>query len=228
MKRDFGDLLSGAWTEYKANFKTFFMIIFLLSIIPAIILFFVQPDLTIVKQDPLVIFSLPYIIVMIISIILSLIMGVSLIYFVINNKKGEMSYGGAIKGGLSYFWKYLGLVIVMMVFLGLLFLLLIVPGIIFMVFWIFAFYVLIAEDKGIMGSLSRSKEIVKGRWWRVFGYSILFFLVLAVISLVVLIPTWIIGGGLLSTIIAQIGTIIITPLSALFYKNFYYDLAGKK
>ena len=98
---------------------------------------------------------------MIVSIVLGLIMGASLIYFVINNKKGEMNYVGALKGGLSYFWKYLGLTIVMMIFLGLLFLLLIVPGIIFMIYWIFAFYVLIAENKGIMGSLSRSKEIVR-------------------------------------------------------------------
>ena len=227
-KKTFGDLLGGAWNEYKANFGTLFVIVLLLSVIPAIVLSFYQPTQEAIEADPMVAFSAPFLIILLVIIILGVIMGASLIYLAVNNKKGKMGFGEAVKGGLGYFWKYLGLSIVMMFFLMLLFLLLVIPGIIFMIYWLFAFYVLVAEDKGIMASLSRSKELVKGRWWGVFGYSLLFFLIIIGISFAFSIPSGILGVGLASTIIMQIATIIITPLSVLFYKNFYKDLAGKK
>ena len=139
-----------------------------------------------------------------------------------------MTYKESIKGGLNYFWKYLGLSIVLIIFLFLLFLLLIIPGIIFLIYWLFAPYVLIAENKKIMESLKRSKEIVKGRWWHVFGYFLLFSIILGIILFILTIPNFFLSSGILKLIINQVYTLISVPLSLLFFRNFYYDLIKNK
>ncbi len=67
-------------------------------------------------------------------------------------------------------------------------------------------YVLIRENVGIFESMRRSKLIVKGRWWRVFGYFILFSLITIAISFAFLIPNLIIDVAL-RTSFPQITTI---------------------
>ncbi len=219
IKKDFGDLLTDAWDEYKKNFKTFFIIILLLSVIPAIIIQLIT------NASPNAGF-----IVSIFVILLSILMGASLIFMVFSKKK--LDYKQAIKGGASYFWKYLGLSIIMAIFLAILFILLIIPGIIFWVSWIFAAYILIAEKKPIMASLKSSRYLVRGRWWRVFGYSILFAIIVIIILIVFQIPAAITLSPLIQMIGTQIALIIVVPLATLFYRNFYQELvkhpAGKK
>ena len=107
---------------------------------------------------------------------LSLFIGSSLISASI--KKDNYSYKELINSGKNSYFRYIGFFIVSWVFLTGLFLLLIIPGIIFMIYWSFGVYVLFDEKKGIVDSLKRSKEIVKGKWWRVFGYFILILLIL--------------------------------------------------
>lgn len=51
-----------------------------------------------------------------------------------------------------------------------LFLLLIVPGVIFAVYWTFTPMVVLFRDKTGLDAMRESKAIVKGSWWRVFGY----------------------------------------------------------
>ncbi len=49
-----------------------------------------------------------------------------------------------------------------------------------MIFWIFASYIFIGENKGILESLKISHQIVKGKWWKVFGWTLLFVLILSI------------------------------------------------
>jgi hypothetical protein len=49
--------------------------------------------------------------------------------------------------------------------------------------WTFSFYILVAENKRVMGSLKSSKELVSGRWWRTFGCLLLFLLIISGISI---------------------------------------------
>ena len=135
-----------------------------------------------------------------------------------------------------------------MIFLGFLFLLLIIPGIIFAIYWIFAAYVFFGEKKGILYSLRKSMEIVKGRWWRVFGYSILMILIMVGINIaasLITLPTTIIylinltmgqeiSSGLfilnsiLEVIAGFVGNLISIPLFVLFFKNLYLDMKKSK
>lgn len=99
------------------------------------------------------------------------------------------------------------------------FLLLIVPGFIFAVWFLFAAYILIAE--GVKGSaaLSKSRELVRGRWWSIFGRMILLGLVAGGIGFIIaLIP---IVGQL-------IVNLLITPFSIVFLYLLYEDLKRVK
>ena len=185
----------------------------------------------------------------IVLFILSFLMSLTFYYFSIY-KKGKMNLKQAVNGGLNYFWAFLGLGIVVSLALLGLFILLIIPGIIFMIYWIFSGFVLMKEKTGIIDSMKRSKAIVKGNWWKVFGFFLLFCLIVIGISIVFSIPAKILdftitGGAsilpietfnLTSYIISQTinyifsvaSSIIIVPLSILFFKNFYLDMKSRK
>ena len=85
--------------------------------------------------------------------------------------------------------------------------LLIIPGVIFAVWFALAMYILILENKGIMESLSKSKELVKGHFWTVFGYNLFFGIVMLIIS------------GFLQMVVPFIGSLIVMVFSA-FYSLF--------
>ena len=159
-------------------------------------------------------------------------------------KKDKFKFRDLVKFGSSSYLKYISLSLVSLIFLFGLFLLFIIPGIIFSIYWIFGIYVLLDEKKGILKSLKRSREIVRGRWWRVFGYLLLVILILMVIlsifSLIQL-PTQIIykvkisngdpislgfyiTNALLSWISDFLYMLISIPFFILFLKNFYFDL----
>ena len=256
-KMRFGEIFSLSWKEYKKNFKVFATILILLSFIPAIITYIISIPFTLeylklgaqpTFSEILAIYlSSKYLLVFIfgiISFILGLWMSASLIYNSLYRKK-EMSVKETLAGGRKYFWKFFGFSIVYFIFLALLFLLLIIPGIIFLVFWIFASYIFIGENKGILESLKISKKIVKGRWWSTFGFLLLFGLIAIGISIVFSIvpgiisiviglayltspssipPPTVITINFISQIFSLLANLITTPLGILFFKNFYLDM----
>jgi hypothetical protein len=246
MGKDFGELLSESLKEYRSNFKTILVIILLLAVLPGFIQFLLGlgiPNLeTLPPEQAVEIFSNPFfygiVVVGLIAIVLGIFMSLSLISLGFNSKK-KLSFGQSFSKGSKFFWKYLLLIIMMTIFLIPLFLLLIIPGIIFMTYWAFAMYVLVDQGKGVFGSLGESMNIVKGRWWRVLGYSILVLLLYFVVALAIGIPFGIIGAifaftgttaisEFMGTLAEWVITLIVSPISILFYKNFYLELKGSK
>ena len=66
--------------------------------------------------------------------------------------------------------------------------LLIIPGIIISVRWIFFSYVYIAEGKSLSGSFSRSSQLVKNNWWRIFGFFLVIYIVAMIIGSLLSLP----------------------------------------
>ncbi len=264
---EFGDILAESWKEYKANFKVFLVIFLLLAVIPSLIVYSANIPLSLeflkLGKNPdfseliKVIFSFRYLFLVAffgaIAFLFSLLMHASLIYNSVCRKKGKrMEVNETLRGGAKYFWKYLLFSIVFFIFLGGLFLLFIIPGIIFLVYWLFAPYVLIKENKGIIESLRTSYCLIKGKWWRTFGYSLLFIIIIALISvafsiaaglikllffinsiltlgfvegfkLLAVSPVYLVFGGLIDNVFGLLSNLVTIPLSILFFKNFYLD-----
>lgn len=82
---------------------------------------------------------------------------------------------------LDLLWSY----IIYGVLIVLLFILLIVPGIIFMVYWYFFVYIVLDQNLKGLAALKKSKEMIKGRWWKTFAIVLIAVLISAVISSIV-------------------------------------------
>ena len=285
MGKDFGNLLSESWNEYKKNFKLIFRSYIWFYIIPGVIfllfgiMFFSSAgsefnsyvfgnsmfnndkggfnfdndgfDFNIGKMKldttkntlpnfkidgslyPLV--GIGFVILLVMCI-LNYMLYLSLFYLSFNQKK-NLTTKDIIKGGLKYFWLFIGLFVLIVLALIPLFILLIIPGIAFMVYWVFSPFVLFGENQRIVESMKKSFHLVRYKWWRTFGYVLLFGLIVIgyyfLVGLMISIFTLPIRGTgiilvsfklIFNLISGIIGSIVITPLSIFFFKNFYLEM----
>ncbi len=127
-------------------------------------------------------------------------------------KKKSFTFSEAVNTAKKSYWKVVGLVLlILLIFViiaayflavlllsalmgvvGILVFLVAIPVAIWVVIsWIFAVYIIVAEEKGVFASLSDSWRMVKGRWWKTFGYSLLFLLIISGISIIFSIVQWV-------------------------------------
>ncbi len=110
------------------------------------------------------------------------------------------------------------------IFIG--FILIIVPGLILITIWAVIVPVIVIERSGVMASFGRSRELVKGRGWHVFGTLVLTWIILFVVQIILgLIFSFAphaLRGGLASVIS---GT-IVAPFIALVVTMIYYRLSS--
>jgi len=138
----------------------------------------------------------------ILSVVVSVIIGMGLIYVALKLYDENMAGYRDILEPAPLFWRYLGssIVYVVIVILGLI--LLIVPGIIWAIKYNFYKYAVIDEKLGVMDSIRRSGEITKGEKWHLF----LFGIVLVLLNVL----------GALAFIVGLIVTIPITMMAVVY------------
>src|ERR687897_770825 len=112
------------------------------------------------------------------------------------------------------------------IFLGLL--LLIVPGLVLMTWWVLIIPVIVLEQRRAGEAFSRSRELVRGHGWGVFGVIVLTILIIIGFAIglgLVLLPfqDWL--ASFLSNVIS--GT-LVTPFIAVTWTLLYYRLRGAK
>jgi uncharacterized membrane protein len=75
----------------------------------------------------------------------------------------------ALKQGMPYIWRTLGVSVLMILATigGLI--LFIIPGLIFFAWFLLSPYVVVNENLGVIESMKRSKQIIKGRVWELWG-----------------------------------------------------------
>lgn len=117
------------------------------------------------------------------------------------------------------------LVIGILVAIGLL--LVIVPGLFLMTIWAVAAPVIVVERAGAFDALARSRELVSGNGWNVFGLIVILFLLLVVV-IAVLTTIGALAGSLLAALLALVGSILIAPVTALSASVLYFNLRQVK
>ncbi len=222
-----GELLKQTFQIYKNRFWVFLgisVIPFLASLVFAPLfllpLLFGLPIIAFCKSLGFVLLIPLILVIVVLGIVIFVVnlwAGVSLLY-AIKERDQEIGIRESFAMGwpkiLSYWWISIlnGLIIM----LG--FLLLIIPGIIFSIWFGFAIYVLISEEKKGMKALLRSKQLVKGYWWKVFWrFLVLGFIVFLVAFITGFIP-----------FIRNIIYIFITPFSITFSFLIYENLKQLK
>ena len=104
--------------------------------------------------------------------------------------------------------------------------LLIVPGLILLTWWALIPPAIVLEKRGVFESFGRSRELVRGNAWSVFGVLIITYLLTSVISGVIRAIFTPLPDYLGSYIADVIGGSIVAPFSALAITLMYFRLVG--
>ena len=105
------------------------------------------------------------------------------------------------------------------------FVLLIVPGLILLTIWSVISPSIVVEDKGVIEAFGRSRELVRGNGWNVFGAIVLAFLIVFAVGIVASIIGAAIGDAG-RVILQPIANVLTAPVAALVSSILFFDLGG--
>jgi hypothetical protein len=223
------DLVSGSVKIYKQHFKKF-MLMMLIGLVAYVPFYLISVWMSVNTS----------IIVGIILVVLFLAALLALIYFGIRSQIGmyfilknpTMGFKELFKNTRGMFWKFFGLSLLTGILVFLWTLLLIVPGIIFGIFYSFALYLLIFEDVRGMNAIKRSRAMVTGYWWAVFGRTLFVIFVAMLASFILSIPFVFLAEGTawysIYSLAQNLIWAVITPIFMVFTYLMYKDLRGIK
>jgi hypothetical protein len=103
------------------------------------------------------------------------------------------------------------------------FVLIIVPGLVLLTFWSVVVPVEVLERRGVVGSFARSRQLVRGNGWNVFGVIVIVYVAVLAVSLL---------AGIVSAPLGHVGrdivqwavNVAITPVVALAASVLYFEL----
>jgi|HubBroStandDraft_2_1064218.scaffolds.fasta_scaffold00580_9 hypothetical protein len=105
------------------------------------------------------------------------------------------------------------------------FILIIVPGLILITIWSVAAPVVVLEQPGVLAALRRSRELVRGNGWQVFGVIVVVYIMVAVISFIIEGIAESAGSGV-GIVVRVIVGVLTAPLAALAASVLYFELRG--
>jgi hypothetical protein len=144
----------------------------------------------------------------------------------IRDGRADLSIGETVTAATPYLWPVAVASILAGIAITIGLILVIVPGLWLITIWAVIIPVIVIERFGVLDSFGRSRQLVRGHGWHVFGTLVLVFVIMLVVDVVLgiifaaLPLAWRSG---LSTIIS--GT-LVAPYLALVVTLIYYRLSG--
>lgn len=155
---------------------------------------------------------------------------IAIFLFIKNDFKGEVKT--LFKETRSLFWPYFWLGLLTFVLIVLWTLLLIIPGLIFSAYYVFAVYAFISEGKRGWSAISRSKSLVKGYFWPIFGRFIFFLILAYLLGSIVDMPQSALNKDSAMfeawNLIEQIIVMLVAPIFIIFFYEAYHFLVKNK
>lgn len=144
----------------------------------------------------------------------------------IQDGRRDHSIGDLIRSVEPVFWPLVAVSILFGLAVAIGFILLIIPGLILMVIWSVVAPVTVLERPGPFAAFGRSRELVRGNGWQVFGVIVLVFLAVAVVSLAVGVVTASFGS-LGRALVQWAINAALAPVTALSASVLYFELLGR-
>ncbi len=210
-------VIGEAWQMYKAHWKHLLAIAFVIYLVAAII----SAVLGLLG-------TIGIYLALLVSIVALFLLQATLVKAVqdVRDGRADLSISETVNQAKPFIGAVAGasLLAGIAIFVG--FILIIVPGLILITIWAVIVPVIVIERSGVMASFGRSRELVKGRGWHVFGTLVLTWIILFVVQIILgLIFSFTphaVRGGLASVIS---GT-IVAPFIALIVTLMYYRLSS--
>lgn len=105
------------------------------------------------------------------------------------------------------------------------FVLLIIPGLFLLVFWSVVAPVTVLERPGVFAAFGRSRDLVRGNGWPVFGVIVVVGITVIVVGLVLEVATLSFGSVARALVLWLVDS-AIAPISALSASVIYFELRG--
>jgi hypothetical protein len=144
----------------------------------------------------------------------------------VRDGRGDLSVGDTFGKVWPRVWTLTGASILAGLGIAAGLVLLIVPGLILFTWWALIPPAIVLEHKGVFDSFGRSRELVRGNGWSVFGVLIITYLLSSVISGVIRAIFTPLPDYLGAYIADVIGGSIVAPFSALAITLIYFRLSG--
>jgi len=155
-------------------------------------------------------------------ILIQMAMIAALLYAIVIDPPIQM--GEAYKKGLAIFFPYawISILVGVITFVG--FILFFIPGVIFSIWFSFAFFTLVVENKRGFAALAASREYVRGYWWPIFWRSLFLMLVLLVaIAALGLLSMFLRFVPSIEIVVSNVGGVLLSLLfTPLFVAYIYY------
>lgn len=124
------------------------------------------------------------------------------------------------------FWKLLAVSLLFGIGVGIGFVLLIIPGLVLLVMWAVVAPVTVVERPGVFAAFGRSRELVRGEGWTVFGVFVLVFLIVFGVSLAAGLAAGSLGAGGRAVVQWAVNS-AVAPLTALSAAVLYFALVNR-
>jgi hypothetical protein len=211
-------VLDEAWRMYKTHARHLLAIAFAIYLIAAII----TAVLALAGG------TVGLLLGTLVSVIAAFVLQATLIKAVqdVRDGRADLSISETVNEALPYIWSVAGASILAGIAITIGLILIIVPGLFLITIWAVIIPVIVIERSGVLASFGRSRELVRGRGWHVFGTLVIVYIIMLVVNIILglifsTLPH-VLGDGLSSVIS---GT-LISPFLALVVTLVYYRLAG--
>lgn len=222
-------LLKDSWQVYRNKIWLIILLYLTVSVtfgiamgLGALVVFFVKGSFYLIS------FGLIGLVVVLVLCFISIIIQ-SAIYQLIKNDTVRYSFKQAWQLGYQRVWSFFAVSLWQNIMVMLWSLLLIIPGVIMFIKYSLSVWVFFYEGFEGRSALKRSKELVEGYWWAIFGRLALIFIILILILNIpeILIPK---GSQILIywTVISNIISCLSVPFIVIFTRNIYLSLVKIK
>lgn len=214
-KLDVGGTLSEVFAIYRENAGVLIPVAFWLFLVVAIVQGLAGSS---------VVLTLLGAVLSLVASILYEGMVVSLVRDVQDGRR-DLSVGELYRSVTPVLWPLAGASILFGLGVAIGFVLLIVPGLILLTIWAVIAPAIVIEERRVFESFGRSRELVKGYGWPVFGVVICAALITAVVSLILIsIAAAIADGPILRIVLGVLASTVTAPITALVAGVLYYRL----
>lgn len=144
----------------------------------------------------------------------------------VEDGRRDNSVGKLLRSVEPVFWPLVGVSLLFGIGVAIGFVLLIIPGLILIVIWSVVAPVTVLERPGVFAAFRRSRELVRGNGWNVFGVILIVFVIVFIISA---------AAGFAASGLGSVGRALVqwavnaalAPTTALSASVLYFALGGR-